>query len=302
MVQIVQTEQLQKQRELSELAANTNKNLEDEFGSSTDSVATWDLVTDEAGRFVFELSFRDPWGYASAHFAPDELRAGANLQPRLHRLRGDLLQSVRRSRLPLRDTFASAEQLESLRQALTQIPGIANRNLKLLNRVELVPSEPGRFLIRDFVIEVEEPAAELVKRAVQGSGFVLRGESLHDNPKVRDAVVKLVEAHLRDPLAPPRYAIWFQLQDPSDVHLLEISDEVEDFGSGSLEGIALGAGSAVPGARSIVIYLTSPAELRKAFDVNPGHPAVQSLQTRRCDVIYPPDGFNKLRAEFPEIG
>ena len=41
----------------------------------------------------------------------------------------------------------------------------------------------------------------------------------------------------------------------------------------------MGAGSAMPGVRYVVIYLASPSEVHKAFEINGGHPAIQAMRT-----------------------
>lgn len=159
----------------------------------------------------------------------------------------------------------------------------------------------GSFTVQDFSIEADARVIDAVKRAVMKAGLTAKGESLASKPAIQEAVRILVDAHRKDPTNTPRLVLWFRLNDFKDVHLLEISDDVADPGDGAIDGVALGAGSAVPGARSIVIYLASPSEIHKAFEVNPGHPAIEAMINRSGRVIYPPGDWQAFIDEFPEI-
>ena len=100
----------------------------------------------------------------------------------------------------------------------------------------------------------------------------------------------------------PINAMCFNVRDPIDIHLLEIADQVASLGDGSLEGVGFSAGASVPGARSIVLYLTSPEDLRLTLRVHPHHPAIRALQSNECVFILPSDEGQAFRAEFPEFG
>jgi hypothetical protein len=204
----------------------------------------------------------------------------------------------KRTRMAIKDAFRSAMDLEGLRTALNLIPNIAGSNLRMDNRVQM---KGDRFLITDFVVEVDDTFADQVRKAIQDSGFELRGNPLFGRPEVLQAVRDLVEAHRRDNAETQlKYAIWFRLEDPQDVHLLEIADGVFDPGDASLEGFRLSAGDAVPGARSIVVYLASPDEFRKACGANEGHPAVVAVREKRCELVFPDDAWEAFTEEFPQ--
>lgn len=204
----------------------------------------------------------------------------------------------KRTRMAIKDAFRSVMDLENLRMALNRIPNIAGGNFHMDNRVQM---KGDKFLITDFVIEVDDGFAEQVRQAVQESGFELRGNPLFEQPNLQSAVDRLVEAHRQDNTQTQlKYAIWFRLEDPRDVHLLEIADSVFDPGDASLEGVALSAGDAVPGARSVVVYLASPSEFRKACSTNRGHPAVVAVREQKCKLVYPAGAWDKFRTEFPE--
>ncbi|HJT32838.1 MAG TPA: hypothetical protein VJ783_12430 [Pirellulales bacterium] len=263
--------------------------------------AYWDLGTDEQRRPVLTLALSDPFGYATADFAPEELASADHLRRRVHHLVGELVQSARRERIEIRDAFVTAEQLEDFRQRLNAIRNIAEKRPKLYNRVQMSPSDSRRMLITDFAVEVDADVAESVRQAIRDSGFNLRGDPLLDRHGIRDRVRELVDAHLHDGQAMPRYAICFETRDPADIHLLEISDEAPESQGYALEGIGLSAGDAVPGARSIVLYLVTPSALRRASQQHPNHPAVRQLRDSSCWFVYPDDGGESFYREFPEL-
>ncbi|HEX7378693.1 MAG TPA: hypothetical protein VF278_16350, partial [Pirellulales bacterium] len=190
--------------------------------------AYWDLKTDEQLRPVLSLALSDPFGYAVADFAPDELASPSHLRHRLDSLVGELTQSARRERIEIRDVFATARQLEEFRQALNAIPNITAKRPTLFNRVQMSPSDSDRMLITDFAVEVDADVADLVKQVIQRSGFHLRGDALLSRCGIRDRLRDLVEAHARDGQPAPRYAICFDTHDPVDVHLLEISEDAPE--------------------------------------------------------------------------
>ncbi len=225
-----------------------------------------------------------------------------SLRRRLHDLIGELISSSRRERIEIRDVFATAEQLDVFRRHLGQIPDIAHKGLKLHNQVRFLPEHPDRFLLTDFAVEVDATAADAVREVIRGSGFILRDEPLLCKSGVLEAVHRLVEAHCRDEQPRPRYANCFNVHDPLDIHLLEIADQIASLGDGSLEGVGFSAGASVPGARSIVLYLTSPEDLRLTLQVHPHHPAIRALRANECVFILPSDEGRAFRAEFPELG
>lgn len=263
--------------------------------------AYWDLKTDEQLRPVLSLALSDPFGYAVADFTPDELALPSHLRHRLDRLVGELTQSARRERIEIRDVFATARQVEEFRQALNAIPNITAKRPTLFNRVQMSPSDSGRMLITDFAVEVDADAADHVKQVIQRSGFHLRGDALLSRCGIRDRLRALVETHTRDGQPAPRYAICFDTHDPVDVHLLEISNDAPDAPGAELDGIGLAAGDAVPGARSIVLYLIAPAALRHASERHPNHPAIRQLRSHSCWFVYPDDGGEMFYREFPEL-
>lgn len=263
--------------------------------------AFWDLREDDLKRSYLTLALSDPFGYAAANFVPVELESSEHMRGRFHELLGELVYSARRVRIPIRDAFASIQQIADLQQRLNAIPKIAEKKPKLYNRMQLSPENPRQFLITDFAIEVDGDVAEQVKEVIRNSGFNLRGDPLLDRHGIRDCVRQLVQAHLKDEQPKPRYAICFQLQDPVDLHLLEVADDAPGFNDGALGGVGFIAGSSLPGARSIVLYLASPEELRLAAERNPHHPAIHDLRNRLCWFVYPQDGEEAFYREFPEL-
>ena len=87
--------------------------------------ALWDLSQDYEHRARLTLALSDPFGYAVTHFALDEIDSREEVQSRVHDLVDELLRSVRRERIEIRDTFASVEQIRGLQLALNAIPMIA---------------------------------------------------------------------------------------------------------------------------------------------------------------------------------
>jgi len=199
-------------------------------------------------------------------------------------------------RIPIKDACGDMMRLETLRQSLNSIPDIAKKGLRMHNQAKL---QGSNFLITDFSIEVDDSVEAAVKKAVQSAGFILRGTPLADRPNVQKDVSVLVQHHLEDNQESQlEYAVWFRLEDPQDIHLLEIANGVLDPGSGALEGVALTAGSAIPDARAIVIYLASPTEFRKALKVNPNHPAVVAVKEDNAILVFPKGRLKQLRDKF----
>ena len=297
---IEQTATLQADVALAGLVRDTDQLLKSELQQySRAATAKWDLQHDERGRPVLLLTLRDPFGFASDHFAPDELHNQQSVNARFHSLVGTLLQSSRRAAVAIQETRLSAEQLEALRLAMNADPVLLGGNPRLQNQLRI--NTDGSFTVRDFSIEVDQSVVAAAKQAVINAGLTPKGQPLVERPGVVGAVQALVNEHRNDPTNPPRLVLWFRLDDVRDVHLLEVSDEINDSGDGALDGVALGAGSAVPGARSIVLYLASPNEVRKAFEVNSGHPAIEAMVNRNGRVMYPPGNWQAMIDEFPEI-
>ena len=298
---IEQTVSLRANGELSALAKGSDHLLDAEINRySRMASGTWDLQADEKGRPLLVLALRDPFGYASDSFAPDEFHHPEKVAVRFHRLIGNLLQSSRRVNVAIQETKLSAQQLEALRSAINGDANLLKGNPRLQNQILRINAD-GSFTVRDFSIEVDESALEAAKQAVRNAGLTLKIAPLSDKPGVLSAVQSLVTAHRQDPTSPPRLVLWFRVDDPKDVHLLEIADDVADPGDGALDGVALGAGRSVPGARSIVIYLASPSEVHKAFEVNSGHPAIEAMVNRTGHVLHPAGDWQALINEFPEI-
>jgi hypothetical protein len=138
--------------------------------------ALWDL-RERDSRPVPMLALSDPWGYASADFAPDELASSERLHRRLLDLIGELTSSARRERIEIRDVFATAGQLDRFRQDLGQIPDIAHKGLKLHNKVRFLPEHPDRFLLTDFAVEVDASIADAVRDAIRTGPLRTTGSS-----------------------------------------------------------------------------------------------------------------------------
>ena len=263
--------------------------------------AFWDLKHDEGGRPLLTLALSDPFGYAAADFAPEDLDSPNETHRRVYDLVGELIQSVRRVRIEARDRFISADEIADFQQRLNAIPNIAIKRPKIYNRVQSSPTSSGRFLMTDIAVDVDGDVAELVKQALRDSGFNLREDPLLQRHGMRERVRELVEQHRRDQGPLPRYAICFNMQDLVDLHLLEICDDVRNLGEGTLEGLGLAAGDSLPGARSIVLYSASPADLRLAARRDPNHPAVRGLRERNCWFVMPDDNGDSFYREFPEF-
>lgn len=263
--------------------------------------AYWDLRTDERGRPLLVLGLSDPFGYASADFAPDEIQSSDNLHRRIDQLVSELIQSARRQRIEIRDAFVTPQQIEDFRNRLNSIPEIAKKGVKLYNRLQMAPSTSDRMLLTEFAVEVDADIAEQVKQVVRDSGFNLQGEPILNRHGIKQRVRDLVALHLKDDQPTPRYAICFNVDDAIDIHLLEISDDAPDVPEADIEGIGLAAGDAVPGARSIVLYLVTPAGLRRAWRQQPQHPLFRDLRGQRCWFVYPDDGGIAFYHEFSDL-
>ena len=115
-------------------------------------------------------------------------------------------------------------------------------------------------------MEVNEPFADAVREVIRECGFQLRDDPwLIQREGVREALLRLVEQHRRDGQPAPDFAVAFQLQDRSAIHLLEVSNYTPELGDDSLEGVGFSARGVVPQAEALKIYLTHPDDLRTAF-------------------------------------
>jgi len=86
-------ERIKQTPELASALDNTTQLLEEELGPSSGGVAAeWTFNDDDPDRPVFVLTISDYTGKVTTKFAPYDLRNPAQMQIRLHRLWGDLLQ------------------------------------------------------------------------------------------------------------------------------------------------------------------------------------------------------------------
>lgn len=295
------TTALEQQPEVMEQIRHVGGGLNDLLARhSPNTRALWD-IQDKDGRRVLTLALSDPWGYASEEFALADLRSSEAMSKRLVSLVAELRNSAWKERIEIRDTFATAEKLDVLRKQLCLLPDISRKGLKLHNQIRLVPERADGFLLTDFAVEVDASVADQVRAVLLDCGFVLREEPLLKRPGMVEAVKKLVEKHHSDDKGKPRYALCFRITDPVDLHLLEIADDVDTLGDGALEGIGFTAGGTLPGARSIVLYLTSPADLDTTMKVHPYHPALRAIRAKEVLFLHPEDEGKAFYAEFPQF-
>jgi hypothetical protein len=274
--------------------------------SSQTASALWDLTHDERDRDLLNLAISDPWGSASASFAPEELDNDQTIHRRVHDLIGEMVNPTRRGtekeRIEIRDAFVSTEQLEQFRLRLGQLPDLPGSGLQLHNQVRFVPNRPDMFLLTDFAVEVDRNRSDEVRRVIQDSGFRLREDApLLGQPDVREAVKRLVEQHRNEGQAAPLFAVCVRIHERENIHLVEVADDVEEMEDGSLEGVGFNAGRSVPGARTLVIYLTHPNDLRLAFERQADHIFFRNLRSHQCDFIYPDDNGRAFEAAFPDL-
>ncbi|HUY89634.1 MAG TPA: hypothetical protein VMV10_12940 [Pirellulales bacterium] len=261
--------------------------------------ANWDLERDSSNREILVLAVSDPWGHSVGKFEPKELANPSGLHGRLSDLVEELKYSVRRVRIEIRDALCTTEQVLALQQRLNAHEEIVQGRPRLFNRVQM-GTDPNKMLITDFAIEVDENAADLVKQAIHDSGFNVRGAPLLERDGILDRVRELVRHHLTDPPV-LQHAICVRIDDPSDVHLVEIAADAPYLGDGSLEGVAFSAGDAIPGARSLVIYLTSPDDLRLVMDRDPRHPVIRDLLSGNCKFVHPDTTGKAFDRDFPSF-
>lgn len=268
--------------------------------------AMWEMRQDQHGRDVLTLTLTDPWGYASADFTPDDLNADDYLRRRFYELIGDMIMPRReqepRELVEVRDAFITADQLEQFRRRLGDIPGIQEARLRMHNQVRFLPQRPDRYLLTDFAVEVNRSFAEAVRDVILGCGFQLRDDPwLIQREGVREALLRLVEQHRRDGQPAPDFAVCFLLADRDTIHLLEVARQAPELGDDSLEGVGFAARGVVPCAQALKIYLTHPNDLRIAFRGNRDHPFFHDLRNGGCDFLFPDDGGDGFRRDFPEL-
>jgi hypothetical protein len=266
----------------------------------------WDYWRDEHGQDLLSLAIFDAWGYASTDFAPRELDRNGELRPRITDLIGEMLnparEGSRRERIEIRDAFVTEEDLENFRMALGNLSDLQGAGLKLNNRVRFVPNRPDRFLLTDFAVEVNGDRADEVRQVIQRSKSRLREDApLLTQADIRESVKRLVEKHRKERQAVPRFAICFRIHDREDIHLLEIADDVEEMQDGALEGVGFNANGSIPGAKSLVLYLIHPNDLRLSHERQPDHIFFRDLRSGQCDFIFPDDGGQDFRAALPEL-
>jgi hypothetical protein len=274
---------------------------------SQSAQALWSIEQDDRGRTVIALTLSDPWGYATAEFAENELEEDDHLRTRFDRLVGQMIypRNARdlRTRIEIRDSFAPISQVDDLRLALGQIPDVEKANLQLRNRVQFAPGGAQRILLTDFAVEANVDFADAIRDAIERSGFHLRRYNpLIERPGVRDALKRLVERHLRDEEAKPDFAVCFRLNDADAIHLLEVSKEVVETEIGRIEGIGFDARSILPGVKELRFYQIHPADLMLTYESEPDAPFFVDLLCGRCEFLFPDHGEKEFRTAFPEIG
>lgn len=299
--------QLEARRDLADLARSTDHVLMPMLLEHSQTArALWDLSEDQRARDVLTLVLTDPWSSAAGNFAPDELSNERQFGRRAHELMGEMTQPRReeepRVRIELRDAFVSTQQLENLRLHLGQIRDIAQARLRLHNQVRFVPQRPDNFLLTDFAIEVDATFAGAVRDVAVRCGFLVREDPLLiRREEVRDAVLRLVEHHLRDGQPKPDFALCFQLQDRETIHLLEVSRDAVELEDGSIDGIGFSARGIIPYAHTLKIYLAHRNDMLRAFQVNRDHPFFNDFRNGSCEFILPDDGGEAFRREFSDL-
>jgi len=298
---------LERQRELADTVRQTDRILMPMLQEHSQTAkALWEVGRDQYGRDVLTLAMSDPWGYAAADFAPDELTNQEHLRRRFSDLINEMIvprrQQEPRERIEIRDAFITADQLEQFRQRLGNIPDIQNAQVRLHNQIRFLAQRPDRYLLTDFAVEVNQSFAEAVREVILDCGFQLRDDPwLIRREGVREALLRLVEQHRRDGQPAPNFAVCFQLQDRDAIHLLEVSNQAPELGDDSLEGVGFAARGAVPHAGTLRIYLTHPNDLCTAFQTNRDHPFFHDLRDGNCNFLLPDDGGVAFQRAFPEL-
>lgn len=255
---------------------------------SRSATAAWDLWSGGNGRTGLMLYLRDPWGATQAPFAPDELRNDPQLRSRLVQMAGDLLQAKRFVELRLEeqvveDTAKLTELAAELDKHRSAGDGGVEPSLQLKRRAD------GRWWMTDSYVRVPPETAESVRRIIRAHGFSIAEPELSSD-RVVASLKKLVEEHDKLPDVHPDYAVWVDMPHPREIHLLEVSEAAHDPGDAALEGVALDARTVLPEVRSLVVYLASPAEVRRALEGNQAHPVVLALRGRKYKTIYTAQG------------
>ena len=268
--------------------------------------ALWDVGQDQRGGNILTVALTDPWGYAADDFAPDELTNEDYLRGRFHDLIGEMIMPRRhqepRDRIEIRDAFITAEQLEQFRLRLGNIPDIQQAQLRLHNQVRFLPQRPESYLLTDFAVEVNRPFGDSIRAAIRDSGFRLRDDPwLIQRDGVREALIRLVAQHRLDDQPAPDFAVCFRLLDRDAIHLLEVSSNAPELGNDGLEGVGFTARGVLPQARTLIIYLTHPNDLRNAFQDNQAHPFFHDLRNGNCEFLFPDDQGAAFRRDFPDL-
>lgn len=273
---------------------------------SQTATGLWQAWHDEKGRTLLTLTISDPWGSAVADFDPHELELEDQFENRLKNLIGEMINPAPgrgdRERIDVRDTFTTTERLEHLRRRLECLPDLDTLGLRMRNQVRFLPNHPHGYLLTDFVVEVNAHRAEEVRTVLEATGFHVRREMpVLQKPGTRDAVKRLVQSHLAAEEAVPQFAVCFRTDDRHDIHLLEVAEDVAELGDGALAGVGFEPTNAIPGARTLIVYLVHPSDLRAAWRYCPDHPLFRDLRHGACDFIYPDDGGEVFARAFPEF-
>ena len=298
---------LENRRELADTVRQTDRILMPMLQEYSQTArALWDVGQDQGQREILTLILTDPWGYAAGDFVRNDLTDQDHLQQRFHELIGEMI-APRRSREPrvrieIDNVYITTEQLERFRQRLGQLPNIQNARVRLHDQVRFLAERPEQRFFFDFAVEVNEPFADAVREVLRECGFQLRDDPwLIQREGVREALLRLVEQHRRDGQPAPDFAVCFQLQDRSAIHLLEVSNDTPELWDDSLEGVGFSARRVVPHAETLKIYLTHPDDLRAASRTNRDHPFFRDLRNDNCDFLFPDDRGDAFRRAFPEL-
>jgi hypothetical protein len=267
---------------------------------------SWQLWQDEKGRPLLTLTISDPWGSAVADFTLEELDSLDNVRRRFYELIGEMINprshSPKKEYIAIQDIFASTEQLEELRRALGSLPDLENLGLRMHNQIRFLTNRPQYYLLTEFVIEVNAERAHDVREILEKCRFHLRLEKpLLEREGVRAAVKEVVLKHQNAKEAIPRFAVCFRIDDRNDIHLLEVAEDIPELEDGSLSGVGFDARDIIPGARSLIIYLTHPKDLQLARKKQPDHVFFRDLANQGCVFIYPDDNGTKFMQVFADL-
>ena len=268
--------------------------------------ALWDFHQTSSIGEVLTLALTDLWGYAASDFTAEELKSDETLRKRFDQLIAEMIVPRRgkdlRERFEIRDSFTTENQLETFRLNLGKIQNIHDSQLRLHNQVRYFPGRSDRYLLTDFAVEVDRTFGDQVREAICGSGFQIRNDPiLIEREGVREAVHELVKKHQHDGQPTPEFAVCFRLQDRETLHLLEVSNQVPEVEDDSLEGIGFAARGIIPHAKTWMLYLIHPNDLRLAFQRNHEHPFFHDLRNDNCEFLFPNDDGQTFKKDFPEL-